>query len=284
LRDFVFLEPTSAAEAGRMLIDSGEGSRLYAGGTALMLAMRQRVISPSHIVFLGGVPSLRGIELQKDGSLRIGALVTHSELAASAVVATRYPMLAAMARRVANPQIRNQGTLGGNLSYADPASDPPGCLIALGASVRVAGRDGLRDIPLDEFYTDYYETALQVGDVVTEIHVPPMAADERGAYTRLLRTSADHRPIVNVAVVVRRQGKLCHAARIVVGASVAVPTRLTAVEQFLQGKRISEELLAETAVLIDESVQPISDFRGSAEYRREVIRAGVRRAIAAAFE
>jgi carbon-monoxide dehydrogenase medium subunit len=280
VRNFEFLEPKSPQEASRMLQDSGEESRLYAGGTALMLAMRQRMLTPSHLVYLGGVPGLNGIQFDERNGLRIGALALHQEVADSPVVRSKYPVLAFMASHVANPQVRNQGTLGGNLCYGDPATDPPGCLMALRARVRVVGPKGERTIELDEFFTDYYQTALEPNEVLTEIHVPPMPADAKGAYTRFLRTPAEHRPLVSVAVVGRRNGEV----RIAIGASVPVPTRARRAEHFLEGKKITREVVEEAANIAAADVEPVSDFRGSADYRRDMIRTVVRRTLATVFD
>jgi carbon-monoxide dehydrogenase medium subunit len=283
VRDFVFLEPNSVPQACRMLADSGEDARLFAGGTALMLAMRQRMVTPSHVVYLGGVPGLSDIAFDERAGLRIGALATHAQVADSDVVKRNYPVLHHMAAHVANPQVRNQGTIGGNLCFADPASDPPGCLMALGARLRVAGPDGERSIELDEFFTDYYTTALEAGEVVTAIEIPPLPSDAGARYTRFLRTPAEHRPLVNVAAVLRRKGKVCSSARVVIGASVAVPTRARSAERFLEGKSITVEVLMETAELAAADIDPVDDLRGSADYRREMVRVVARRTLAEVF-
>jgi carbon-monoxide dehydrogenase medium subunit len=280
VRNFELLEPRTPQEASRMLADSGEDSRLFAGGTALLLAMRQRMLTPSHIVYIGGLQGLGHIEFDERNGLRIGALVRHIDVAEHQIIKSRYPMLAGMAAHVANPQIRNMGTIGGNLCYGDPATDPPGCLIALRARVSVAGSKGERTIELDDFFTDYYQTALQPDEVVTEIQVPPMAADAKGAYTRFLRTPAEHRPLVSVAVVARRNREV----RIAIGASVPVPTRARRAEQFLEGKTVTLEVLEEAAAIAAADVEPVSDFRGSAEYRRDMIRTVVRRTAATVFD
>jgi len=278
MRNFELLEPKSAREASRMLADSGEESRLFAGGVALMLAMRQRMVTPSHLVYLGGVPGMDRIEFDAREGLRIGALARHQEIADSTVVKSQYPVLADMAAHVANPQVRNQGTIAGNLCFADPASDPPSCLLALGAEVRTVGPGGERSIGLDELFTDYYTTALEPAEVVTEIRLPPMAADAKGAYTRFLRTAAEHRPLVNVAVVARKG-----ALRIAIGASVPIPVRARRAEQFLEGKAVTPDALDEAAAIAAADVTPLSDFRGAADYRREMIRIVTRRTLTTAL-
>jgi carbon-monoxide dehydrogenase medium subunit len=283
MRDFEFLEPASAQEASRMLADHGEESRLFAGGTALLLGMRQRLLTPSPLVYLGGVQGLDKIEFDERNGLCIGALVRHAQVADSPVVKAKYPMLAAMARQVANPQIRNMGTLGGNLSYGDPATDPPACLMALDARVTVVRHDGERVIPLDEFFTDYYQTALASDEVVTEIRVPPSPAGGVGAYTRFLRTAAEHRPLVGFGVAARMESGVCREARIAIGASTPIATRARKAEAFLDGKRPSSEVVDEAARIASEEVETVSDFRGSSEYRRDMVRVVGRRTLGSAF-
>jgi carbon-monoxide dehydrogenase medium subunit len=283
VRDFELLEPACAREASRMLADHGEEARILAGGTALLLGMRQRLVSPSHVVYLGGVPGLDQIEYDERAGLRIGALARIASIAGSGAISARYPIIVEMARRVANPQVRNAATLGGNLCYGDPALDPPTCLMALGARVSVVGRDGERAIPLEEFFKDYYVTDLQPDEVLTRIDIPPMAQDTAGAYTRFVRTPAEHRPLVGLAVVARRAGGVCRDARITVGASTPIPVRARGAERFLEGKKVTREVLDEAAGIAAAEITPLSDFRGSAEYRRDMVRAVLRRTAATVF-
>jgi len=283
MRDFEFLQPTSVAEASRMLADLGDEARVMAGGTALMLAMRQRMVAPSHVVSVAKLANLRGIAFDPQKGLRIGALVKHDELARSPLVARHYPVLAAMASQVANPQVRNQGTLGGNLCYADPATDPPGCLIAHGAQVVLGSARGERVLAIEDFLVDYYLTALEPDELVTEIRVPAPLPDTSGHYVRFLRTAAEHRPLASVSLMTRRDGALCREAKLAVGASVAVPGRVTRAEEFLRGRNITGEVAAEAAAIVAEDIEPLSDLRGSADYRRAMVQVVARRAIAQVF-
>lgn len=283
MRDFEFLEPASVAEATRMLADLGDDARAMAGGTALMLAMRQRMLTPTHIVSLARLEGLRGIDFDPVRGLRIGALSRHCDVARSDLVRKLYPMLAGMAARLANPQVRNQGTIGGNLCYADPATDPPGCLIALDAQVVLDGAHGERVLTLQEFLVDYYQTALQPDELVREIRVPPPVAGATGHYTRFLRTAAEHRPLVNVAIALRRQAGCGHAVRLVTGASTPIPTRATRAEQYLEGRVVTPEVAAQAAALVAADIEPLSDQRGSADYRRDMVRVTTQRSIAAVF-
>jgi len=283
MRDFDFLEPASVAEASRMLADLGDDCRAMAGGTALMLAMRQRMLTPTHIVSLAKLDALRGIAFDQKQGLRIGALSRHNEVARSAPVQQHYPMLAAMAATVANPQVRNQGTIGGNLCYGDPATDPPGCLMALDAQVVLASAAGERLLSMQEFMVDYFVTALQVDEVVVEIRVPAPQPDSAGSYTRFLRTAAEHRPLVNVALALRRSGNQGHAVGLVADASTPIPTRVLRAEQFLEGRTVTADVAAEAANIVAADIEPLSDQRGSADYRRDMVRVVARRSIAALF-
>ena len=283
MRDFELLRPASAVEASRMLQDMGEESRLLAGGTALLLALRQRLLTPSHIVYLGGVPGLAGIEFHERNGLRIGALATVAEIAAHPVIKARYPMMADMARQVANPQVRSMATLGGNLCYGDPATDPPSCLMAMEARVLTIGPDGEREIELEDFYVDYYETALRPAEIVVEVRVPVPPEGTTGLYTRFVKTLAEHRPLVGVGVVARAVAGECREVRITVGASTPIPTRAHRAEEFLDGKAITPETLRDMATVAAGEVSVVSDFRGDEDYRRDMIRVVVARTAATLF-
>lgn len=283
MRDFDFLEPGTVHEASHMMADLGDDCRAIAGGTALMLGMRQRMLTPTHLVSLARVPQLRGIEFDAKNGLRIGALSRHADVASSPVVRQHYPVLASMASRVANPQVRNQGTIGGNLCYADPSTDPPGCLMALDAKVVLGSSRGERVLSIEEFLVDYYVTALEPDEIVTEIRVPPLAAGADGVYSRFLRTAAEHRPLASVAFVARHEGLLCREARIAVGASTPIPVRLRRAEAFLEGRTVDENTVHEVADIVAADIEPVSDTRGNADFRREMVRVVARRTVAELF-
>jgi carbon-monoxide dehydrogenase medium subunit len=279
MREFEFLEPASVAEASRMLADLGDECRVMAGGTALMLAMRQRMLMPSHIISVARIESLRGIDFDPARGLRIGALARHVDVADSPLVQRHYPMLAAMAAQVANPQVRHQGTLGGNLCYADPATDPPTCLMALGATVVLGSSRGERVLTIEDFLVDYYATAMEPDEVLVEIRVPAPAQDLSGLHTRFLRTAAEHRPLVSIALAVRGAGAQCREARLVVGASTPIPCRVPRAEAFLVGKTVTPDVAAQAAEIVAADISPVSDNRGSADFRRDMVRVVARRTI-----
>jgi carbon-monoxide dehydrogenase medium subunit len=278
MHDFDLLEPESIADASRMLGDFGDQCRMLAGGTALMLVLRQRIVNPSRVVSLARIRELRGITFDPSQGLRIGAFTVHADVARSPIVRTHFPMLADMASRLANPQVRNQGTLGGNLCFGDPATDPPSCLMALDAQVVLRSAHATRVIKLDDFIVDYYQTALQPGEILTEIRVP-VTRFNAGTHARFLRTKAEHRPLVNLALSAERDRAHCRDLRMVVGAATAKPTRLVQAEAVLRGKAITRELATAAAEQGAAEVAPISDIRGDAAFRRDMIRVVARRTI-----
>ena len=282
MRDFVFLTPTTVADASAMLANHGDDCRMIAGGTALLLALRQRMLAPTHLISLAGIRALRGVTWDDRLGLRIGALTLHADVARSPLIRERCPMLADMAGRLANPQVRNQGTIGGNLCYADPATDPPSCLMALDATVVLSSARGERSLSVEEFLVDYYTTALAPDEIVSEIRVPPWRFDT-GYHARFLRTAAEHRPLVNMAMTVKMHGAACEDVRLVVGATTITPTRIRPAEAFLRGKTVTIAVARDAAEIVAAGIDPISDIRGAREFRRDMVRVVARRTIERLF-
>jgi aerobic carbon-monoxide dehydrogenase medium subunit len=284
---FDYLLPHSIEHASQLLAEHGDDARVFAGGTALMLVMRQRMLNPKLLVSLDKLASLRGISFDDATGLRIGALSLHNDVASNYLVQKHYPMLAHMAAHLANPQVRNQGTLGGNLCYADPATDPPGCLMALDASVVLQSSRGERVLPMEDFITDYYTTALLPDELLAAILLPPAAPNSVSRYTRFRRTVAEHRPMLNVSFHAHRSGqdvaKQLSNVRLVVAASTPMPMRLTQAEQLLASEPLSDSLIAAVARIASEQANVLSDQRGTESYRREMIRVVTRRALQSAL-
>lgn len=281
MRDFLYLEPATLGVALSMLADHGDEACVFAGGTALLLGMRARMMAPEVLVSLGQLSDLREIAFSSSNGLTIGALARHSDVARSEAVLANYPMLAGMAANLANPQVRNQGTIGGNLCYADPATDPPACLIAMDAEVSIVGHGGERRISMREFSVDFFTTALEAGEILTAIHLPPPSG-RLEVYRRHLRTPAEHRPVANIALTFSEQKGVCADVRLVIGAATPSPQSMTLAEQFLNGRAMSLDVAAEAADLVAAELNPISDGRGEGEFRRRIVRAATRRAIAEA--
>lgn len=282
MREFDYLEPATIAEASEMAAAHADNCRMMAGGTALMLALRQRMIAPTHVIALQNLRELRGITYTDIEGLRIGALTKHSELAASSLARKHFPMLADMASRLANPQVRNQGTLGGNLCYADPATDPASCLIALDAEIVLSSRRGNRVMKVEDFILDFFTTALEPDELVSEIRIRPSSFNAC-YHARFLRTAAEHRPLVNLAVAVGKNEDTCQDVRMVAGASTAKPTRLRKAEDYLKGKLVTSRVANDAAEIAASEIDPISDNRGSSDFRREMLRVVARRTLGQLF-
>ncbi|MET0502445.1 MAG: xanthine dehydrogenase family protein subunit M, partial [Candidatus Binatia bacterium] len=217
----------------------------------------------------------------KNGGLRIGGLATHREVEGSALVRRRLPLLAETYHHVATIRVRNRATVGGGLAHADPNQDPPPTLIALGATLKATSPDGSRIVPLDEFFTDYYETVLKPDEIITEVNIPKLAANTGAAYLKFLPRTADDYATVSAAAVLTldKSHKIINDVRIALGSVGTTPIRATAAEDLLRGQPLRAEAFAEAGEKAKEAVDPVSDFRGSAGYKKEMAGVFVRRAL-----
>ena len=282
---FEYAAPRTLDEALAVLGEHGDEARVIAGGTALVTMMRQRLVSPGYLVSLREIPGLGRIEVA-NGGVRIGALVTHREVETSPLVRERIPVLAETFRRVASVRIRHMATVGGALAHADPNQDPPVTLIALGSRVEIRGAGGGRELPVEDFFRDYYESALEPGEVVTGVVVPQLPAASGAAYVKFLPRTADDYATVAVAAIVTLEsdGERCRAARIALGSVGVTPLRARAAEALLAGQRLGAGLLQAAGESVKGAVDPLSDHRGSAAYKREMAAVMVGRALSQAWE
>lgn len=277
---FDYHAPSSLEEVFELTERYAEDAHLIAGGTAVVLLLKQGLIRPGHVVALRGLAALRGIRRLEDGGLEIGALSTHRQVERSAEVVEYCEPLARTFSRVATVRIRNQGTIGGNLVHADPAQDPPPMLIALNASAEVVSRGGTRVIPLDELFVDYFETALQPGEVLTSVRLPPLPESTRAHYEKFLPRTQDDYATVSVAAALNVSADgTCTALRVALGAAAVTPVRARAVESALIGLRLTPEVIREAAALVRDEVDPLDDLRGSAAYKREMARVWTERTL-----
>jgi aerobic carbon-monoxide dehydrogenase medium subunit len=282
---FEYAAPRTLDEALAVLREQGDEARVIAGGTALVTMMRQRLVRPSYLVSLREVSGLGRIEAA-NGDVRIGALVTHREVETSSLARERFPVLAETFRRVASVRIRNMATVGGALAHADPNQDPPVTLIALRARVEIRGAAGGREVPVEDFFRDYYESALEPGEVVTGVVVPRRPVASGAAYVKFLPRTADDYATVAVAATVSLQpdGQRCREARIALGSVGVTPLRARAAETLLAGHPFGADLLRSAGELIKNAVDPLSDHRGSAAYKREMASVMAGRALTQAWE
>jgi aerobic carbon-monoxide dehydrogenase medium subunit len=277
---FDYHAPTSLDETFDLLATHGEDAHLMAGGTALVLLMQQGLVQPGHVVGLRDLGELQGIRRLDDGGLEIRALTTHRQAERSAEVQAYCQALAETFARVATVRIRNQATVGGNLAHADPAQDPPPMLIALDAQAVVASHQGQRRIPLDELFVDYFETALQPGEVLVAVELPPLAPGTRVTYKKFLPRTQDDYATVSVAARLRvGQDQRCDDIRVALGAAATVPVRARKVEAALRGERLDPGIIRNAAALVRDEVDPLEDLRGSAGYKREMARVWTERAL-----
>jgi len=285
VKRFELLEPNSIEEACRLLSQYGEEAKVIAGGTALVKLMKKRLVHPSYLVNMKGVKDLGFIREGKD-RLTIGALATLREIEKSSLVRQRLQVVAEMVHTIGSVQIRNVGTLAGNLCFADPASDPAPILIALGANLKVVSLEGRRVLPLEEFFTDFYETALSRDEIVEEIQIPFLPRGSEAVYLKHTMRVAFDLAIVGVAVRLDMSSKdgVCMNSKIVLGGVGSTPVRAKKAERLLKGKVLGDSLIPEVAVVASTEIDPIQDVRASAEYRREMIEVIVERGIKEALD
>jgi carbon-monoxide dehydrogenase medium subunit len=275
---FEYREPETLEEALAILREGGDDARVIGGGTALVVMLRARLLRPRVLVGLGRIPGLDDLEV--NGDLRIGALVTHRRLERSPEVRGVVPLLAEACRRVGSPTIRNMGTLGGNLAYGEAASDPAPALLALDARVTVAGPGGPRTVPLDGFFRGLYETALGPGEILTAVHVARPAPSARAAFTKYTCLSEEERAVVSVAVLaVPDTSGIWTDVRIGLGGVGPMPFRAHRAEATLRGRALTADLVREAADVAAAMTDPLGDRQGSAEYRRAMTRVWVCRTL-----
>jgi carbon-monoxide dehydrogenase medium subunit len=271
--------PKSLDEAVEFLRAEEDDAMVVAGGTAVSIMLHHRLISPSALVAITRVPGLREITFA-DGAVRLGALVTHNEVARSELVGRELPLLAETFGVVANHRVRAAATAGGVLAEADYASDPPATLRALDARVVIVGPAGERRLPVAALTTGFYETSLTAGEIITGVEIPVPLPRTVGEYHKYRSTASEDRPCVGVAALVRLDvDGTCADLRVCVGAASAVPVRLPDVERSTHGQPLDAEVAARVGEAYAAAITPISDVRGSAWYRQEVIRVLVSRAL-----
>ncbi len=277
---FEFYQPSTLQEASRLLKDNGPGGRFLAGGTALVIAMKEKGLLPKYIVDLKRVPGLSGIRENSDGSLTLGALTTMYTIETSALIKKKYPFLAQSAAEVGSIQIRNRATIGGNMSNASPSADTSPAFIALGATATVANGSGERKIAIEDFFKGPGQCALNQDEILTEVTIPKTAANLVGEYIKFSPREMMDLAYVGVAVVYNlADDKKCTGVRIVLGAVAPTPIRAKRAEAALEGQILTEALAEKVGQLAAEEAKPISDVRSSADYRRAMVGTMTKRAL-----
>ena len=280
---FEYFAPHSLQEALQLLTRYGDDAKLLAGGHSLIPAMKLRLAAPQTLIDLGQIPSLRGVR-ETDGKVILGALTVHADVASSEAVGRLLPGLATAAAGIGDWQVRNRGTIGGSVAHADPAADFPVILTALNASFVLVSSAGSRNVSVDEFFIDYYTTALSANEVLTEIVVPLPPSGTGSAYAKL-ENPASRYVVVSAGVQLnRRPSGQCESARIAIGGLGGGPVRAQATELALQGMTLTREVIAAAASKAAQGTNPNGDIYASADYKRQMATVYVRRAMEEAVE
>ena len=275
---FDYHAPGSLAEAIGLLQQHGDDAKVLSGGQSLLPLLKLRLASTAHLVDIGRIPGLEYIK-EEGGYLKIGGRTRESALERSDVIKAKYPILHDTALVIADPLVRNRATVGGNLAHADPANDHPATMLALGAEVVAAGAGGERVIPITQFFTGIFSTALRPGEILVEIRIPAPPPRSGGAYVKLERKVGDFATAAAAAqVTIGADGKIARAG-IALTSAGPTPIKATAAEQFLLGKLPDGAAIAQASKLASDAASPSADRRGSVEYKREMARVLTARAL-----
>jgi len=276
--EFDYYRAGSVSEAAGLL-RKYPGAKVLAGGHSLIPLLKLRLAAPAAVIDIGRIRELKGITV-KDGTIRIGAMTTHAELAASPQLAETCPALAQAAAGIGDPAVRNRGTIGGNVVHADPASDLPTVLAVLDARLTVEGPDGKRTLDVGEFFQGMMTTALKEHEILTGIEIPVHSKGETSAYVKFAHPASRY-AVIGVAAALTSSGGKCSAARIAIGGMVPKPLRTSSVERALVGKELSAENIANAASLISKDLgdDVLGDIFASEQYRRAVAPVWMKRAL-----
>jgi carbon-monoxide dehydrogenase medium subunit len=278
IRDFEYLTPKTLEEALTLLDKYGDECKVIAGGQSLLILMKQGLVAPEYLIDIKGITELNYIKSDAKEGLRIGALTPHRAIEKSPVVRNGFAVLAEMENRLASIQTRNWGTIGGNLCHGDPAGDPAPVLIALNANLKMASLKGERTTAIEDFFLDYFETALEPGELLTEIQVPVVPPRTGTVYIKFNVIESDLATVgVAVSITLGSSDGICQDVRIALGAAASTPVRAKQAEAVLRGKKITDNLLREAGQIASTEAEPISDIYASEEYRRELVEVLVKR-------
>jgi len=280
---FDYHAPNTIEEAISLLKQHGDEAKILAGGHSLLPMMKLRFASPEHIVDINNVEGLAYIK-EENGQLKLGAMTRESELEDFELVTAKFPIFTDANKLIADPQVRNLGTIGGNLAHGDAANDHPAVMLALRASIEITGSNGKRTVPIDEFFFGFYSTAIQADEILTEISIPIPGAGTGSVYHKLERKVGDY-ATAGVAVQLTIDGSnTCQEIGIGLTNVNPVPLRATRSEEVLKGQVITDELVEQAAQFASEDCSPSEDLRGDEEYKRAMIGVLTKRMIKRAME
>jgi len=282
-QSFEYFRPETISEAIALLKEHGDGAKILSGGQSLIPMMKVRLARPEYLIDINRLENLQYIK-EEGGFLKIGGLTREADLETSSLIRSKYPIILDTAAMIADPQVRNLATVGGNLAHGDPANDHPATMLALGAEIIATGEDGERTIPITAFFLSVFTTALQHGEILTEIRIPIPPAGSGGAYFKLERKVGDFATVGVAAQVTLDGSGICRRAGIGLTNVGATPIKAVRAEDLLVGKTIDEQQISQAAQLAAEDAQPSSDLRGPAEYKVSMVRELTKRALVRASE
>jgi aerobic carbon-monoxide dehydrogenase medium subunit len=280
---FEYFRPKAIDDAIAMLERLGEDAKILSGGQSLIPMMKLRLARPAYIIDINEIPGLRYIK-EEDGYLKIGGLTHEADLEASDLIHSKYPIILDTASLIADPQVRNMATVGGNLAHGDPANDHPATMLALDAQVIATGARGQRVIPVKDFFLSLFSTALRHDEILTEIRIPIPPERSGGAYFKLERKVGDFATVGVAAQVTLDSNRACERAGIGLTNVGPTPLKATKGEDFLKGKTLDDSHIKQAAQLAVEDARPSPDLRGPAEYKAGMVKELTRRALARARE
>jgi aerobic carbon-monoxide dehydrogenase medium subunit len=274
-------QPTSLQEASRLIKEKGSGGRFLAGGTDLVIAIKEKGLVPKYVVDLKKIPALSGIKQKSDGSIAIGALTTMREIVASSLITKKYPFLAQSAAEVGSIQIQNRATIGGNMANATPSADVAPALLALDTKVKIVGGAGERTLALEEFFRGPGQTVMSPEEILTEIVIPKSHPRLVGEYIKFSPREMMDLAYVGVAVAfgLGEKDKRCEGVRIALGAVSPTPMRARKAEAMVENQILTEKIAEKAGQEAAKEAKPISDVRSSADYRRAMVGAMTKRAL-----
>ena len=278
---FEYLEPATIEEAVSLLTKYDGQTKVIAGGTDLVVQMRDKAVKPDYLIDIVNIPGLDYINYDEKQGVSIGALTSIRSLEKSAELCQRYPVISQAASQLGSVAIRNIGTVGGNLCNASPSAETAPALIGLSAKAKIVGPDGERVVPLEDFFTGPGTTVLKTAELLVEIQVPVMPPRAKGVYLKHTIRGTIDLAIVGIAIIATQEPetKICEDIKVVLGAVAPTPIRDKKTEALIRGKRIDDTLINESAESASAEAHPISDVRASAWYRTEMVKALTRQAL-----
>lgn len=280
---FDYSAPSTIDEALKLLNELGDEAKILAGGHSLIPMMKLRFAEPEHLVDLGNVPGLSYVKIE-DGIMKIGAMTREVEVEESEEVGKYFPIIHDAAKLIADPQVRNFGTLGGNLAHGDAANDHPAIMIALGAEVEITSMDGKSSVPIDDFFYGFYTTAVQDGEILTEIRIPVPEGKSGNAYHKTERKVGDYATGGVAVQLILDDDGVCQKAGIGLTNVNPVPLRASRSEEALVGTKVDDEAIEKAAQYASEDCNPSTDLRGDEDYKRRIIKVLTKRMIKKSLE